>query len=545
MTTPAPARVDAVVIGAGFSGLYLLHKLRNEMGLSVRVLEAGDGVGGTWYWNRYPGARCDSESYIYSYSFDDKLYQEWEWSERYPQQPEVLSYLQHVAERYDLNRDITFNARVTEAVFDETAGTWTVRTESGETVTGQYLITGVGCLSAWNTPPFPGLESFIGEVYFTGLWPHEPVELAGKRVGVIGTGATGVQVIQTIGPIVEHLTVFQRTPNYIVPARHGTVPAEVVAARKRDAAAIWEKARNSAFGVPVDPQPKGVLESTDEEIEEVLETAWQVGGLDFMLAGYLDPLFNEEANRRVGAFLDRKIREKVKDPAVADLLTPKKITYGVKRIPLDDTYYETFNLPHVDLVDVSTNSIAAVTPAGLRLADGTEFAVDVLIFATGFDATTGTLNRIDIRGRDGRLLREKWAEGPRTYLGMSSAGYPNLFMVTGPQSPGVLSNMPVSIEQHVEFITGLIADTRERGIALVEPSVEAEDAWVEHNNQVADATLFAKADTTYTGANIEGKPRVFLPNLDLVGGYRAKCAEVAANGYEGFTLTPAGVPADA
>ncbi|HVE25476.1 MAG TPA: NAD(P)/FAD-dependent oxidoreductase, partial [Sporichthya sp.] len=366
MTTPAPARVDAVVIGAGFSGLYLLHKLRNEMGLSVRVLEAGDGVGGTWYWNRYPGARCDSESYIYSYSFDDKLYQEWEWSERYPQQPEVLSYLQHVAERYDLNRDITFNARVTEAVFDETAGTWTVRTESGETVTGQYLITGVGCLSAWNTPPFPGLESFTGEVYFTGLWPHEPVELAGKRVGVIGTGATGVQVIQTIGPIVEHLTVFQRTPNYIVPARHGTVPAEVVAARKRDAAAIWEKARNSAFGVPVDPQPKGVLESTDEEIEEVLETAWQVGGLDFMLAGYLDPLFNEDANRRVGAFLDRKIREKVKDPAVADLLTPKKITYGVKRIPLDDTYYETFNLPHVDLVDVSTNSIAAVTPAGLR-----------------------------------------------------------------------------------------------------------------------------------------------------------------------------------
>jgi cation diffusion facilitator CzcD-associated flavoprotein CzcO len=545
MTAPHHAQVDAVVIGAGFSGLYLLHKLRNEMGMSVRVFEAGSGVGGTWYWNRYPGARCDSDSYMYCYSFDADLYQEWEWSERYPQQPEILAYLEHVAERYDLTRDITLNARVVEAVFDETAEAWTVRTEAGETVITQYLITGVGCLSAWNTPPVPGLECFTGETYFTGMWPHEPVELEGKRVAVIGTGATGVQVIQTIGPIVEHLTVFQRTPNYIVPARHGPVPVDVVAARKRDFAAIWDKARNSAFGMPLDPQPKGVLESTDEEIEAVLENLWQVGGLGFMLAGYLDPLFNEAANRRVAAFLDRKIRERVKDPVVAELLTPKKLTYAVKRLPLDDTYYETFNLPHVDLVDISTNPIAEITPAGLKLTDGTEYPAQVLVFATGFDATTGTLNRINIRGRDGQLLRDKWADGPRTYLGMSSAGFPNLFMVTGPQSPGVLSNMPVSIEQHVEFISSIIGAAHERGVALIEPTIEAEDAWVQHNNEIANATLFPKAETTYTGGNIAGKPRVFLPNLDMVGGYRAKCAEVSANDYTGFTMTPAVAPAPA
>jgi cyclohexanone monooxygenase len=540
-----PARTDAVVIGAGFSGLYMLHKLRNEMGLSVRVFEAGGGIGGTWYWNRYPGARCDSESFIYSYSFDEKLYQEWEWSERYPGQAEILSYLEHVAERFDLHRDITFNARVTEAEFDEAAQTWTVRTDSGETVTTQYLITAVGCLSAWNTPPFPGLESFNGETYFTGLWPHEPVDLAGKRVAIVGTGASGVQVIQTIGPIVEHLTVFQRTPNYVMPAKHGPVPPELTAERKRDAAALWGKIRNSAFGTHDDLEVKGVLESTDEEIDAVLEAAWEYGGLGFIVGGYLDPLFSEEANLRVAAFLNKKIREKVHDPAVAEILTPKKLTYGIKRSPLDDSFYETFNLPHVDLVDVSSNPIAAITPDGLRLADGTEYPAEVLILATGFDATTGTLNRIDIRGRNGQLLREKWTDGPRTYLGMSSAGYPTLFLMTGPQSPGVLSNMPVSIEQHVEFISGLIAEGRERSADLIEPTLEAEEAWIVHNNEVAAATLFMKADTTYTGANIPGKPRVFLPNIDTVGGYRAKCTEVAANGYEGFTLAPATAPAPA
>ena len=544
-TSPRDPQLDAVVIGAGFSGLYLLHKLRNEMGLSVRVFEAGSGVGGTWYWNRYPGARCDSESYVYGYSFDEKLWQEWEWSERYPEQPEVLSYLEHVAERYDLTRDITFNAKVTAASFDEAGGTWTMCTDAGEQVTARYLITGVGCLSAWHTPPFPGLESFAGEAYFTGLWPHEGVDLAGKRVAVIGTGASGVQAIPRIAEQASDLTVFQRTAGYILPARHGKVPSEVAAARKQDFAGVCELTRGNAFGLPFRPQPKPLAEATDAEIEAVLEQWWGIGGLGFVLGTWMEPLFSLEANQRFAAFLNSKIAQKVHDPVVADLLTPKKLAYAVKRIPLDSGYYETFNSPHVHLVDVSANAIAEITPAGLRLSDGTEYAFDVLVFATGFDAITGTLNRIDIRGRDGALLRDKWAEGPRTYLGLMSAGYPNLFMITGPQSPSVLSNMPVSIEQHVEFTAAILGHAASCGADLVEPTVEAEEGWVEHNNAVAAATLFPLAETTYTGSNIAGKPRAFLPNLDSVPGYRAKCAEVAANGYEGFTFTPVAVVAPA
>ena len=543
MTTSEAPQLDAIVIGAGFSGLYLLHKLRNEMGLSVRVFEAGGDIGGTWYWNRYPGARCDSESYFYCFSFDEKMWQEWEWSERYPVQSEVLSYLDHVAERFDLRRDITFDTRIAAATYDEVANTWTVRTESGDEITARYLITGVGCLSAWNTPPFPGLTDFRGETYFTGLWPHEPVDLTGKRVGLIGTGASGVQATPRIAEVASDLTVFQRTPNYIFPARHGKVPPELVAERKQDFAGVWERTRNGAFGAPYQPVAKGLFESTDDEIDAVLEEWWQRGGLGFILGTYLEPLFSVEANQRVARFLDRKIAEKVHDPVVADLLTPKTLTYGVKRPPLDSGFYEAFNEPHVHLVDISTNSIAAVTSDGLRLADGTEYAFDVLVFATGFDATTGTLNRIDIRGRDGQLLREKWAEGPRTYLGLMSAGYPNLFMVTGPQSPGVLSNMPVSIEQHVEFISGVLAHAAEQGADLVEATLEAEDAWVIHNEEAANATLFPLVGTTYTGGNIEGKARAFLPNIDTVPGYRAKCDKIAADGYEGFRFTPAAADA--
>ncbi|MGQ0842932.1 MAG: flavin-containing monooxygenase [Sporichthyaceae bacterium] len=529
--------LDAVVVGAGFSGLYMLHRLRNELGRNVRVFEAGGGVGGTWYWNRYPGARCDSEAYIYCYLFDEKLWQEWEWSERYPQQAEVLSYLEHVAERFDLLRDVCFDTRIASAEFDETAGTWTVRTADGESVTARHLITGVGCLSAWHTPPFPGRESFAGEIYYTGKWPHHDVALAGKRIGVIGTGATAIQTIPILAAQASELTVFQRTTNYIVPARHGPVPAEVQAERKQDFEGIRERTRNSAFGMPFQPQPKGLLESTEAEIDEVLNAWWEIGGLGFMLATYFDPLIVPEANLRVGAFLDAKIREKVADPALADLLTPKGIQYGIKRIPLDSGYFETFNSAHVHLVDVKSNPIAEITPRGIRLADGTEHALDVIIFATGFDSTTGTLNRIDIRGRGGQLLRDKWADGPRTYLGMSTAGFPNLFMITGPQSPGVLSNMPVSIEQHVEFVSGILLAAAERGAQTVEASVAAEDAWVEHNNEVVNATLFPLGDTTYMGANIPGKPRVFVANLDFVGGYAARCAQVAADGYEGFVFT--------
>jgi len=527
---------DAVVIGAGFSGLYMLHRLRNEMGLSVRVLEAGAGVGGTWYWNRYPGARCDSESFIYCYSFDEKLYQEWEWSERYPQQHEVLAYLEHVAERFDLNRDIRFKSKVTSATFDEAAAAWIVETEHGDTVTARFLITGVGCLSAWNTPAFPGLNQFRGNSYFTGLWPREDIDFTDQRVGIIGTGASAVQAIPLIAKQAAELTVFQRTPNYIVPANHGPVPAEVAAERKQNFHQIWEHARGSAFGMPYDLQTRPLAEFSDAELDAFLTERWEIGGLSFVLAGFFEPLVDIDANRRIAGWLDQRIKEKVHDQVTADLLTPKKLTYAVKRIPLDSGYYETFNSPHVLLVDVSGNPIAAITPDGLRLTDGTEYAFDSIVFATGFDATTGTLNRIDIRGRGGQLLREKWANGPRTYLGMSSADFPNLLMITGPQSPGVLSNMPVSIEQHVQFISRIIEEARNRGAALVEPTGEAEAGWVAHNEEVAGHTLFPLADTTYTGANIPGKARAFLPNLDTVIGYRTRCEQAIAADFEGFVF---------
>jgi cyclohexanone monooxygenase len=471
--------------------------------------------------------------------FDEKLWHEWDWSERYPEQPEILRYLNHVVERFELTRDLQFNTKVTAAHFDEPTATWSVQTEDGATLTTRFLITGVGCLSAWNTPEFPGIEKYRGNKYFTGLWPHEPIDLTGQRVGVIGTGATAVQVIPRIAEQVADLTVFQRTPNYIVPANHGPVPEQVTAERRQNFEQLREHTRNSAFGQPYDFQTRPMAEHSDEELDAVLRARWDIGGLSFLLAGFAEPIFDLEANLRIGRWLDERIREKVDDPATADLLTPKKLTYAVKRMPLDSGYFETFNLPHVHLVGIKDNPIAAITPTGVRLADGSEYEFDSIVFATGFDATTGTLNRIDIRGRGGQALREKWADGPRTYLGMSSAGFPNLFMITGPQSPGVLSNMPTSIEQHVQFISRVIEETIGRD-AVVEPTQDAENAWVVHNEEVAAATLFPQADTTYTGANIAGKVRAFLPNLDTVVGYRAKCDQVVADDYEGFVFAAGG-----
>jgi cyclohexanone monooxygenase len=529
-------KMDALIVGAGFSGLYMLHSLRDRLGLSARVIEAGDGVGGTWYWNRYPGARCDSDSYVYCYSFDPELLQEWKWSERYPEQHEIISYLEHVAERFDLKRDITFGAGVTAARFDEAADTWTVTTDSGEQLTARYLIAAVGALSISNTPKFPGIDSFKGDSYHTAHWPHEGVDLTGKRVGIIGTGASAVQAIPLIARQAADLTVFQRTANYILPARNGPVDPELVARRKADYPAIWERVRASFFGFEMSFIDKGALESADEEIHRELMDRWNEGGFGIWLGSYADIFALDDANAKVRAFLHDRIREKVTDPETAEKLVPKGFPFGCKRTPLDSGYYETFNLPHVHLIDVRADPVAAITPTGLRLESGAEYALDVIVYATGFDAMTGPLNRIDIRGRAGQSLREKWAEGPRTYLGLASAGFPNLFTVTGPQSPSVLSNMPVSIEQHVEFISALIAHARERGARTVEPTLEAEDAWVAHNQALVDATLFAKADTWYMGANIPGKPRVFLPNLDFVGPYRKRCDNVAANGYEGFAF---------
>ncbi len=535
--------VDAVVIGAGFSGLYMLHKLRDDMGLTVRVFEAGGGVGGTWYWNRYPGARSDSDSYVYGFTFDEDLWREWEWSERYPEQHEIRAYLEHVAERFDLTRDITFDTRVLGATFDEAANTWAVTTDTGETVVARYLITAVGALSSSNTPPFPGIDSFLGDTFHTGLWPHEGVDFTGRRVGVIGTGASAVQAIPLIAKEASDLTVFQRTANYIIPANNGPVPDDVKKARIGDYAGIRERIQNSYFGFELNVLEKGAAESTDEEIYATLKPRWDEGGFGIWLGSYVDMFYVDEANAKVRNFLHDRIREKVTDPETAELLIPKGYPFGVKRNPLDSGYFETFNEPHVHLVDVKSDPIAGITPTGVTLESGAEHAFDAIVYATGFDAMTGPMNKIDFQGRGGELLRDKWAEGPRTYLGLTSAGFPNLFTITGPQSPSVLSNMPVSIEQHVDLVARIISDLRERGAVTIEPTREAEDAWVQHCQDAVAPTLFQQADTWYMGANIPGKPRVFMPSLDFVGPYRAKCDEVVANDYEGFTISEEGVSA--
>ncbi len=527
---------DAVIVGAGFSGLYMLHRLRNEMGMSARVYEAGEGVGGTWYWNRYPGTRSDSDSYIYSYSFDKELRQEWEWSERYPNQEEIRSYLEHVTDRYDLRQDIQFSTRVIEASFDEEKKVWEVRTDSGDVVTARFFIAAAGALSVANLPDIPGRDTFAGETYHTGHWPHDGVDFTGKRVGIIGTGATAIQAIPLIAEQAEHLTVFQRTANYAIPSRNGPLDPEVDKARKEDFEGVKERTRNAFAGFELWFLEKGALEDSPEEREREFQKRWDEGGFGLWLGNYNDIFFTKEANDTVSEWLRKQIQERVDDPVTAEKLTPRDHAFGTKRVPLEDSYYEAFNRDNVELVDVRLAPIREITPTGLRTQDA-EYEFDALVFATGFDAMTGPLNRINIRGRGGQLLREKWAEGPKTYLGLTSAGFPNLFFITGPGSPSVLSNMPVSIEQHVEFVSKIISDMRESGAELIEPTQQAEDEWSDHVQEVAHSTLFPETATWYMGANIPGKTRVFLPYLGGVGPYRQKCDEVVANDYEGFART--------
>jgi cyclohexanone monooxygenase len=531
------ADFDAVVVGAGFAGMYALYRLRDVLGLRTRVFEAGEGVGGTWYWNRYPGARCDSDSYIYCYTFDKALLEEWEWSERYPQQPEILSYLNHVADRFDLRKDIHFGARVTAATYDEATKRWTVQTDTGETVRAKYVISAVGCLSASNVPQFPGLDSFNGKSYHTGHWPHEGVDFTAKRVGVIGTGASAVQAIPVIAQQAKQLTVFQRTPNYCVPARNGKVDPDVAKARKAEYDRIRENIRNSYFGFELDFIMKSALEAPPEERERVFEDMWDRGGFPFWLANYQDMFFNAEANEVCAEFLRKKIREIVKDPAVAEKLTPRTYPYGTKRQPLDTNYFDTFNKPNVLLVDVNETPIEEITPNGVRTSER-EYAFDILVFGTGFDAMTGPLKKMNVRGRGGASLAEKWADGPKSYLGLMVAGFPNFFTITGPGSPSVLSNMPVSIEQHVEWISDCIDHMQKHGIASVEATENAEIEWTAHVAEVANSSLMPTANSWYMGRNIAGKPQVFMPYLGGVGPYRQKCAEIAANGYEGFAFAP-------
>ena len=527
---------DAVVIGAGFAGLGMLWRLRDELGMSVQVYEAGDGVGGTWYWNRYPGARCDSESYVYCFSFSKDLLQDWNWSGKYPEQPEILTYLNHVADRFHLRRNIQLNTRVTAATFLEDSNRWQVETDRGDCVTARFLITGIGCISTGNVPGIPGLEAFEGDWYHTGSWPHERVDFAGKRVGVIGTGSSGVQAIPVIAEQAEHLTVFQRTPQFTIPARHETVDRRFIEEEvKPNYDEIWKKARWSKAGFPADFSEVSALDVSAEERRNTYESLWAQGGTQFLYGTYKDIRTDRRANDTAAEFIRSKIRETVDDPETTEKLLPTDHPFGSKRTLIDTNYFETYNRENVELVDIRHSPIEEITPKGIRTEDE-EYELDTIVFATGFDAMTGTFFKMDIRGRNELSLRDKWAEGPKTYLGLQVAGFPNMFMITGPGSPSVLSNMPVSIEQHIEWIADCLAYLREQGIETAEADPVAETAWVSHVNEVAEPTMFMLANSWYLGANIPGKPRVFMPYAGGVGVYREKCDEIAANGYEGFIL---------
>ena len=528
--------IDALVIGAGFAGLYQLLCLRDRLGLSVKALEAGAGVGGTWYWNRYPGARCDSESHAYCYTFSEDMMREWEWSERYPEQPEIMRYLNFVADRFDLKRDIHFNTRVTSAHYDEAANRWNVRTEAGEHFSAKYLVTAVGCLSTANVPDIAGLESFQGDWYHTGQWPHEGVDFTGKRVGLVGTGSTGIQATPVIAATAAHLTVFQRTANYSVPARNVPLTREFKQYVKDNAAEIRRATRSTPNGHPFVNSERMTFESSPEERHALYEAAWETGGLQFRTT-FQDMMVNKAANDTAADFIRGKIRQIVNDPATAQKLSDIDHPYAAKRPPIDTNYFETFNRGNVSLVDVRAAPIECITPDGIRTQDG-DYPLDIIVFATGFDAMTGPMLRMDIRGRDGLSLAKAWESGPRNYLGLQVAGFPNLFTVTGPGSPSVLCNMPVAIEQHAEWIADCIAHMRDNGIERIEARPEAMDAWVEQVNAAANATLLPLATHSwYLGANVPGKPRVFMPYAGGMARYREICADVAAKNYAGFALS--------
>jgi cation diffusion facilitator CzcD-associated flavoprotein CzcO len=537
--------LDVIVVGAGFSGLYMLHRLRQH-GLIVSVLEAAPDVGGTWYWNAYPGARCDVESMDYSYSFSPELDQEWEWTEKYAGQPEILSYLQHVTERFDLRKDIRLNTRVTAAAFDDAACRWQITTESGEVLTPQFCIFATGGLSAPVAPPFAGVDRFAGEWYMTGQWPHEPVDFEGKRVAIVGTGSSTVQSAPIIAEQAEHLTVFQRTPSFSVPGYNGPLPAVEQAERKAQYPEVRQIVRTSPLGMHLDVSDRSAFDLTSEQQRAELEARWALGGTPRFMVSFADLLTDERANAVVADFLRDKIREVVEDPQTAELLCPTDYAVGTKRLCTDNGYFEMFNRDNVSLVSVRDNPIAEVTAHGLRLEDGSEYEADVIVFAVGYDAMTGTLLRIDIQGREGRSLRDEWRDGPQTYLGLGMEGFPNLFTVTGPASPSLLTVMVVSIEQHVEWITDCIGYMRAHGYDAIEPTPDAQQQWMEHHIEVGDATLFPQTNSYYVGANIPGKPRVLTVYLGGLGVYRERCNEIAAHDYEGFVLmskTPQGAPA--
>lgn len=531
--------VDAVVIGAGFAGLYQLYRLR-EQGLKVRVFDAAGGVGGTWYWNCYPGARTDSPSHIYQYWFSDELLAEWNWQERFPAQGETERYLNRVADKFDLRRDITLNTRVTSATWDEASGRWTVvaQHDSGtvETLSAQFLVTCTGPVSAPVVPPFAGHESFKGTIVHTARWPKEGIDLRGKRVGIVGTGATGIQVIQTIAAEVAQLTVFQRTPNYALPMRNpkyndadrAAIRARYPETRQR----VWE----TFVGFDVDADPRAYADVTPEERKATFDRLWEDGSLNFWLAGFRESFFDSAINEELSNFVRDKIRVRIRDPKLAAKLLPSDHGFGTRRVPLENGYFEAYNRDNVQLVDIREQPIERITERGLKTS-AAEYELDVLILATGFDASTGTLTRIDIRGRNGLSLKEHWARDIRTAMGLQVHGFPNLFMTSAPFAPAAaFCNAPTCLQQQVDWIADCIRFVREeRQAQTVEATPEFETKWIAHHDEIANMTLISKTRSWYTGANIEGKQNRVLGYLG-VGNYRQACEDVKASGYAGFEI---------
>ncbi|WAX58358.1 NAD(P)/FAD-dependent oxidoreductase [Jatrophihabitans cynanchi] len=541
LTSPTPGGknvtdVDVVVVGAGFGGMYALHRMR-ELGLSVAGFEAGDDVGGTWFWNRYPGARCDVESVDYSYSFSAELEQEWVWTERYPAQPEILRYLNHVADRFDLRRDFRFGTRVMAAHYDEQDRRWAVSTDSGQHVSAALCIFAIGNLSTLYVPDLPGLDAFEGRILHTARWPADGVEFADRRVGVIGTGSTGIQAIPAIARGAGHVTVFQRTPNYSIPAVNRPLTSAQLAAIRADYPARRELNRRSRSGIHVDRGSQSALTASPAERADEYARRWAMGGGANFLAAFADLYTDLDANETAAEFVRGQIRQTVRDPDLAERLTPKGYPIGSKRICVDIDYFETFNRDNVSLVDIRESPIRSVTAHGICTEDG-EYRLDDLVFATGFDAITGPLFAIDICGEQGRALSESWADAPHTYLGLMTTGFPNLFLVTGPGSPSVLSNVVVSIEHHVELIVGILESMKARGYGTVQPTAEAEADWTDHVDALAQQTLYPRANSWYMGANIPGKPRRFTLYAGGVDAYQAECERIVAAGYPGFTFEP-------
>jgi cation diffusion facilitator CzcD-associated flavoprotein CzcO len=532
---PTVDEVDVIIIGAGMSGMYQLHRLR-ELGHTVRVLEAGDGLGGVWYWNRYPGARFDSESYSYGYSFSQEVLDEWDWSEHFSAQPETLRYLNFVADKFDLRRDIQFDSRVASAIYDEADNRWDVELEDGRCARARLLITAVGPISAPTMPAIDGVDSFLGEAYHTALWPHQPVSFEGKRVAVIGTGATGVQVIQEVAKTAGHLTVFQRTPNWCAPLHNKPIDEETQRKIHASYPEIFARCRESHGCFLHGADPRYALEVSPEEREAFYEKLYGEPGFGIWIGNFSDVLTDQNANDTLSAFVRRKIRERVVDPDIAEKLIPKNHGFGTRRVPMETGYYEVYNQDNVQLVDASDEAIKRITPTGIKTT-AAEYEFDLIIYATGFDAVTGSFDRIDIRGEGGQTLKDKWSGGPSTYLGLQTAGFPNMLTLVGPHNSATFCNIPRCIEQNVDWVTDLLGYMQDHGYQRVEPTQEAEDAWTEHVYESAQRMLFSKVDSWFMGinSNVPGKQkRTFLLYAGGAPAYREKCGEVAANDYEGF-----------